>query len=146
MFLINHIPAGVLEKQDTPPLWIPCLMSTNGKWYIIGKLLCSTFSICKIPLCSKNVCKKNVQNWQNKHSWKAHFIQYYIQNNCTILNNLMFNWGKLKICKFLLTGCMLKIWKLVQSVSVSKKPFRYQNWTEIGSKQRFSLLQEKVFI
>ena len=30
-----------------PPLQIPCLMSKYDKWYIIEKLLCSTFKICK---------------------------------------------------------------------------------------------------
>ena len=61
-----------------------------------------------------------------------------------------------KIGKFLLTGFMQKIWKnffakLVQSVSLcnwlSKKLKNNQNpTTESGSKQRFSLLQEKVVI
>ena len=61
-----------------------------------------------------------------------------------------------KIGKFLLTGFMQKIWKnffakLVQSVSLcnrlSKQLKNNQNpTTESGSKQRFTLLQEKVVI
>ena len=31
-----------------------------------------------------------------------------MQKMCTILNNLMCNWEKLKMCKFLWTGCMQK--------------------------------------
>ena len=75
---------------------------------------------------------------------------------CKILNNLIFNQEKLKVCKFPLTGCLQKFSiffaKLVQFVSLSKsKAFQkakfYQNLTSgRGSKQRFSLLQEKVVI
>ena len=36
-----------------PPLEFPCLMSKYAKWYIIGKLLCSTFRICK----KMQICK-----------------------------------------------------------------------------------------
>ena len=44
------------------------------------------------------------------------------KNFCTILNNLFFNQGKLKMCKFPLTGCLQKncnffLAKLVQFVS-----------------------------
>ena len=48
---VNPISAGVLENRIminlTPPLKIPCLLSKYDKWYINGKLLCSTFRICK---------------------------------------------------------------------------------------------------
>ena len=40
--IYNPIPAGVPENQD-----IPCFMSKYDKLYIIRKLLCSTFRICK---------------------------------------------------------------------------------------------------
>ena len=60
------------------------------------------------------------------------------------------------MCKFPLTGCLQNICnfffaKLVQSVSLchrlSKKLKFYQNLTsESGSKQRFSLIQEKAVI
>ena len=72
-----------------------------------------------------------------------------------ILNNLIFNQDKLKMCKFLVTGCLQKVCnffaKLVQFVSscqrLSKKLNFYQNLTSgSGSKQRFSLLQEKAVI
>ena len=53
----------------------------------------------------------------------------------------MFNEEKLKMCKFPLTGCFQKI-----CIGFPKAKF-YQNLTsESGSKQRFSLLQEKAFI
>ena len=56
------------------------------------------------------------------------------------------------MCKFPLTGCLQIICKnvfvkLVQSVSLCQKAKSYQNLTtESGSKQWFSLLQEKVVI
>ena len=72
--LFNPIPDGVLGKHYTlgggaicpPPLLIPCLMSKYDKydkWYIIGKLLCSTFRIYlyifKKPLTMPfQMCKK----------------------------------------------------------------------------------------
>ena len=75
--------------------------------------------------------------------------------SCKILNNLIFNQEKLKMCKFTLTGCLQKFAiffaKLVQSVSLCHMAFQkakfYQNLTsESGSKQRFSLLQAKSVI
>ena len=45
IFKINPIPAGVLENQDM--LYNSCFMSKYDKSYIIRKLLCSTFRICK---------------------------------------------------------------------------------------------------
>ena len=100
----NPIPAGVLENQE-----IPCLMSKHDKWYIIGKLLCSTFRICKkkLQICknwtffckiqfySKNVCKKKiVQKIKNytflKSPWPCHFK--YAKN----------------FAKFLTTWCVIK--------------------------------------
>ena len=74
---------------------------------------------------------------------------------CNILNNLNFNQEKLKMCKFPLTGCLQKIcnffrktcaiWFLM-SKAFQKAKF-YQNLTSgSGSKQRFSLLQEKAVI
>ena len=73
-----------------------------------------------------------------------------------ILNKLIFK-EKLKMCKFPLTGCLQKFAiffaKLVQFVSLCpyvkafKKAKFYQNLTSgSGSKQRFSLLQEKAAI
>ena len=66
-----------------------------------------------------------------------------MQKFCKILNNLIFNQEKLKLCKFPLTGCLQKICK---TCAIQKAKF-YQNLTsESGSKQRYSLLQEKVVI
>ena len=58
-------------------------MSKYDKWYIIGKLLCSTFRICKknlkicknwifyrkIQLYSKNVCKKKFAQKMKNHTF-----------------------------------------------------------------------------
>ena len=61
------------------------------------------------------------------------------KNFCEILNNLIFNQEKLKMCKFPLTGCS-------QKIRFQKAKF-YQNLTsESGSKQRFSLLKAKAVI
>ena len=67
------------------------------------------------------------------------------QNFCKILNNLIFNQEKLIKCKFTLTCCLQKICnffaKLVQFVLLCQILT-----SESGSKQRFSLLQEKAVI
>ena len=76
------------------------------------------------------------------------------QNFCKILNNLIFNQEKLKMCKFPLTGCLQKICKFfsqnlfrfLMSKAFQKAKF-YQNLTNgSGLKQRFRLLQEKAVI
>jgi len=74
---------------------------------------------------------------------------------CKILNNLNFNQEKRKMCKFLLTGCLQKLcnffrktcaFHFLMSKGFQKVKF-YQNLTNrSGSKQRFSLLQEKTVI
>ena len=77
------------------------------------------------------------------------------KNFCKILNNLIFNQKKLKMCKFPLTGCLQKncnffrktcAIRFLMSKAFQKAKF-YQNLTsESGSKQRFSLSQEKTVI
>ena len=72
-----------------------------------------------------------------------------------ILNNLIFNQEKLKMCKFPLTNCLQQNCNffrktcailLLVSKAFQKAKF-YQNLTSgSGSKQRFSLLQEKTVI
>ena len=72
-----------------------------------------------------------------------------------ILNNLIFNQEKLKMCKFPLTGCLQNFFfffhetcaiRFFMSKAFQKAKF-YQNLTcGSGSKQRFSLLQEKAVI
>jgi len=74
---------------------------------------------------------------------------------CKILNNLILNQEKLKMCKFPLTGCLQKIYifyrktcaiRFLMSKAFRKAKF-YQNLTSGSrSKQRFSLLQEKAVI
>jgi len=76
------------------------------------------------------------------------------KNICKILNNLIFNQEKLKMCKFPLTGCLQKKCNFfsrktcaihfLMSKAFQKAKF-YQNLTSgSGSKQRFSLLQENI--
>ena len=77
------------------------------------------------------------------------------KNFCKILNNLIFNQEKLKMCKFPLTGCLQKscnffgkncATRFLMSKAFQKAKF-YQNLTsESVSKQRFSLLQAKPVI
>jgi len=77
------------------------------------------------------------------------------KNFCKILNNLIFNQEKLRCANFRLTGCLQKICnffcktcaiRFLMSKSFQKAKF-YQNLTSgSGSKQRFSLLQEKAVI
>ena len=74
---------------------------------------------------------------------------------CKILNNLNFNQEKLKMCKFLLTGCLQKICyffrktcaiRFLMSKAFQKAKFDQNLTSGSGSKQRFSLLQEKAVI
>ena len=75
------------------------------------------------------------------------------KNVCKILNNLNFNQEKLKMCKFLLTSYLQKTFfrktctiRFLMSKAFQQAKF-YQNLTSgSGSKQRFSLLQEKAVI
>ena len=98
-------------------------MSKYDKWYIIGKLLCSTFRICK------KICKFSK-------------IEFFIAKSSNIvkmfanLNNLIFNKEKLKMCKFPLTGCLQIICKnffakLVQSVSLCHRLSKKINFIKI---------------
>ena len=77
------------------------------------------------------------------------------KKNFKILNNLIFNQEKLKMCKFPLTACLQKICnffrktcaiRFFMSKTFQKAKF-YQNLTSGSrSKQRFSLLEEKAVI
>ena len=74
---------------------------------------------------------------------------------CKILNNLLLNQETLKMCKFPLTGCLQKMCnffrktcaiRFLMSKAFQKAKF-YQNLKSgSGSKQSFSLLQEKAVI
>ena len=75
---------------------------------------------------------------------------------CKILNNLNFNQEKLKMCKFLLTGCLPKklqfffrktcAIRFLKSKAFQNAKFYQYLTSGSGSKQRFSLLQEKAVI
>jgi len=78
-------------------------------------------------------------------------MQKFLQN----LSNLIFNLEKLKMCKFPLTGCLQKLYNFFRKTCAIRflmsKAFQkaklYQKLTSVsGSKQRFSLLQEKAVI
>ena len=71
------------------------------------------------------------------------------KNFCKILNNLVFNQEKLKMCKFPLTGCLQIICNFFRKTYVIGFPKAkfFQNVTsESGSKQRFSLLRKKKLV
>jgi len=74
------------------------------------------------------------------------------KNLCNILKNLIFNQEKLKMCKFPLTSCLKKKFRKTCAIRfLMSKAFQkakyYQNLTSgSGSKQRFSLLQEKAVV
>ena len=77
------------------------------------------------------------------------------KNCCKILNNLIFNQEKLKMCKFPLQVVCKKFASFFRKTCANRflmsKAFQkakfYQNLTSgSGSKQRFSLLQEKAAI
>jgi len=96
----------------------------NEKLYIFEKPLTMPFQICK--------------------------------NFSKILNNLIFNQEKLKMCKFPLTGCFAKklaiffrktcAIRFLMSKAFQKAKLYQKLTSESGSKQRFSLLQERAVI
>ena len=103
-------------------------MSKYDKWYIIRKLLCSTFRICKI-ICKfakieffiakssyivKMFAKKNCLKNEKLYIFEKPLTMPFqiCKILCKILNNLIFNQEKLKMCKFPLTGCVQKVFNL----------------------------------
>ena len=146
-------------------------MSKYDKWYLIGKLLCSTFRICKkiskfaklnfypkIQLYSKNVCKKKIcpKNEKLYIFEKPLTMPFQIcKTFCKILNNLIFNQEKLKMCKFPLTGCLQKICNFFRKTCAIRflmsKAFQegkfYQIWqVEVGqNKDLVSYRKKQLF-
>ena len=112
---------GYLKTRIPPYLEIPCLMPKFDKWYIIGKFLCSTFIICKKNgnlqnknfFCKIQLYSKHVKKWSKIYIFKKPLTMPFqiCKNVCKILNNLTCNLEKLKMCKFLLTGCKQIFWK-----------------------------------
>ena len=85
----------------------------------------------KIKLYSKNVCKKNCPKNE-----KLYIFKKPLRKKCKILNNLIFNEEKLKMCKFPLTGCLQKnsnffLAKLVQFVSLCQMLSKTLNFIKI---------------
>ena len=111
-------------------------MSKYDKWYIIRKLLCSTFGlykkICKFAKLEFVIAKssytvkmfaKKMSKNDKLYCFKKPLTISNIQTLLQILNNLICNSKILKMCKFLLTGCTKVICKhflakLVQFVSL----------------------------
>ena len=83
---------------------------------------------------AKKICPKNEKLYIFE---KLLTMQFQIcKNICNILNNLIFNQEKLKMCKFPLTGCLQKICnfffaKLVQSVSLCHRLSKKLNFIQI---------------
>ena len=102
----------------------------------------------------KKICQKNEKLYIFEKPLTMPF--QICKNLCKILNNLIFNQEKLKMCKLPLTGCLQKISNFFSCKTCAIRflmswPFQkanfFQNLTsEIGSKQRFSLLQAKAVI
>ena len=137
-------------------------MSKYDKWYIIGKLLCSTLRISKI-ICKfakieffiakssymvKMFAKKIVQKWKIILFWKVLEPFQMCKKKLLIFNNLMCDYEKLKMCQFLLTGCMQIICKyffakLVQFVSLCQRlsnklgKSKSDNWKWVKRKIQF---------
>ena len=118
------------------------------KWHIIGKLLCSTFRICtkNLQICknrifiaksnyivkkfAKTSCQKNEKLYIFEKPLTMAF--QICKRFCKILNNLIFNQEKLKMYKFLLTGCLQKFFtKLVQFVSLCQRLSKKLNFIKI---------------
>ena len=126
-------------------------MSKYDIWYIIGKLLCSTFRICKkickfakieffiaksiykVKMFPKKICPKNEKLYIFKKPLTMPF--QICKNFCKILNNLIFNQENLKMCEFPLKGCLQKICiffaKLVQFVSLCQRLSKKLNFIKI---------------
>ena len=93
----------------------------------------------KIQLYSKNVCKKKIcpKNeklyiFEKPLTMPFQIYKYF----CKILNNLIFNQEKLKMCKFPLTGCLQKILHFfrnffVQFVSLCQRLSKKLNFIKI---------------
>ena len=131
-------------------------------WHIIGNLLWLLLESAKKnakKLVNSNYKEKCLQKSPKKDKIyifeKPLNMPFQIcKNICKILNNLMCNYEKLKLYKFLLMVCVQIICKkffakLLESVSLwhrlSKKANIIKIWQpKMGQKQRFSLLQEKV--
>ena len=129
--------------------WCPNMTNDTS----LKKLLCSTFRICKkLQIFAKIkffiakssyivkmlfAKKKLSRKWNIIHFWKAldHAISN-MQKISKILNNLIFNQEKLKMCKFPMTGCLQKIWifflaKLKQSISLCQRLSEKLNFIKI---------------
>ena len=159
---LNPISAGVLENQDmlgggsTPSkshVWCPNMINDTSLESSCALLLESQK---KLQIC-KNwifIAKSSyiVKCFQKKICPKKEKL-YIFEKPLTMpfQNNLIFNQEKLKMCKFPLTGfcnffrktCAIRflMWKAFQKAKF------YQNLTSgSGSKQRFSMLQEKSVI
>ena len=82
----------------------------------------------------KKICPKNEKLYIFEKPLTMLF--QICKNFCKILNNLIFNQEKLKMCKFSLTGCLQKICnfffaKLGQSVSLCHRLSKKQNFFKI---------------
>ena len=126
------------------------------------KLKTSLESSCALLLESAKNCKfakmfakKIVQKLKNYTFFEKPLTMPFqiCKKFCKIKKNLIFNQEKLKMCKFPLTDCLQKICNFFRktcaicfllSKAFQKAKF-YQNLTSgSGSKQRFSLSQEKT--
>ena len=91
----------------------------------------------KIQLYSENVCKKKIcQKNEKLYIFEKPLTMPFqiCKKFCKILNNLIFNQEKLKMCTFPLTGYLQKICnfaKLVQFVSLCQRLSKKLNFIKI---------------
>ena len=82
---------------------------------------------------TKKICPKNEKLYIFEKPLTMPF--QICKNVCKILNNLIFDQEKLKMCKFPLTGCLKKkaifFAKLVQSVSLCHRHSKKLNFIKI---------------
>ena len=82
---------------------------------------------------AKKICPKNEKLYRFEKPLTMPF--QICKTFCKILNNLIFNQEKLKMCKFPLTGCLQKICnffaKLVQSVFLCHRVSKKLNFIKI---------------
>ena len=105
-------------------------MSKYDKWYIIKKLLCSTFRIeffiakssYIVKMFAKKICPKNEKLYIFEKPLTMPF--QICKNVCKILNDLIFNQEKLKMCNLFLA-------KLVKFVSLCQRLCKKMNFIKI---------------
>ena len=123
--------------------------------FLFYHLLCLDFLFQLQPKDQNNI-RQRVRNIGifHIHYLNIDICHIHFLNFCKILNNLIFNQEKLKMCKFPLAGCLQKICNFFYRktcairflISKAFQKAKFYQKSGSGSKQRFSLLQAKPVI